>query len=146
VLALLAGPVAFTGAQAQTQAPPPSTHPLASSPSAPTATAPRTPMSDPMAQEDLSEVKGSAVFGSDDKKIGSVSTMLMDTKSKKLDRLVVSEGGVLGVGSHRVALPVDDFKWDGQKRGFKIGKTADDLKKMPEWSPTALREATGSTQ
>ena len=143
VLALLAGPGALTGAQAQTQAPP-STHPPASSPSAPTATAPRTPMSDPMAQEDVSEVKGSAVYGSDDKKIGSVSTMLMDPKSKKLDRLVVSEGGVLGVGSHRVALPVDDFKWDGQKRGFKIGKTAEDLKKMPAWKSEST--ASGSSQ
>ena len=143
VLALLAGPVAFTAAQAQTQAPP-SSHPPATSPSAPTATAPRTPMPDPMAQEDVSEVKGSAVYGSDDKKIGSVSTVLMDPKSKTVDRLVVSEGGVLGVGSHRVALPVDAFKWDGEKDGFKIAKTADDLKKMPEWKSASTASAAPS--
>jgi len=143
VLALLAGPVAFTAAQAQTQAPP-SSHPPATSPSAPTATAPRTPMPDPMAQEDVSEVKGSAVYGSDNKKIGSVSTVLMDPKSKTVDRLVVSAGGVLGVGSHRVALPVDAFKWDGEKDGFKIGKTADDLKKMPEWKSASTASATPS--
>jgi sporulation protein YlmC with PRC-barrel domain len=53
-------------------------------------------MPDPVAQKDVSEVKGSAAYSSDYKKIGSVSTVLMDPKSKKVDRLVVSEGGVLG--------------------------------------------------
>jgi sporulation protein YlmC with PRC-barrel domain len=97
-----------------------------------------------MVQEDVSEIKGSTVYGSDDKKIGDVSTVLMDTHSKKVDRLVVSEGGVLGVGSHRVALPVGDFKWDGEKDGFKIGKTADDLKNMPGWKSEST--ASGSSQ
>src|SRR5260370_38589680 len=59
----------------------------------------------------------------------------MKRESKMMDRLVVSEGGLLGVGSHRVALPLDGFKWDGEKEGFTIAKTADELKSMPEWRP-----------
>jgi len=39
----------------------------------------------------------------------------MDPLSKKLDRLVVSSGGVLGIGGHRVAIPIDQFKWDTDK-------------------------------
>ena len=35
----------------------------------------------------------------------------MDPDSKKIDRLVVKTGGVLGVGGHRFALPVDQFSW-----------------------------------
>src|SRR5258708_39098106 len=60
----------------------------------------------PLSQEDVSKIEGTTVYGSDDGKIGHVSTALMDPSSKKTDRLVVTAGGVLGVGGHRVAIPV----------------------------------------
>ena len=134
-LALLAGP-----ALAQTTSPGgarPST-------SAPPAAAPK-PLPDPMKQEDVSQIKGSAVYGSDDKKIGSVSTVLMKPDSKQIDRFVVTEGGVLGVGGRDVALPADDFKWDAAKGGFKIAKTEDQLKSMPEWKAPGSQTSTGSS-
>jgi hypothetical protein len=59
----------------------------------------------PLSQEDVSKIEGTTVYGSDDGKIGHVSTALMDPSSKKIDRLVVTAGGVLGVGGHRVAMP-----------------------------------------
>src|SRR5690242_16109464 len=86
-LALLAAP-----ALAQTGSPSPST------------TAQATSKADPLKQEDVSQIKGAAVYGSDDKKIGSVSTVLMKPDSKAIDRLVVGAGGVLGVGARDVAL------------------------------------------
>src|SRR5579885_3681391 len=73
---------------------------------APAAT-PRAPAPDPMTMEDVSQIKGSSVYGSDDKKIGDVSTVLMKPGTKTIDRLVVSSGGVLGIGGRQVALPVD---------------------------------------
>ena len=97
------------------------------------AMAARAPAPDPLAQEDTSQIKGSTVYGSDDKKIGAVSTVLMKPGDKTIDRLVVSEGGLLGVGSHRVALPLSDFKWNGDKDGFTVSQTADELKSMPAW-------------
>jgi hypothetical protein len=130
VLALLAGPALMSNASAQTTAPSPQP---GGSMSAPSAAMPRTPRPDPMTLEDVSAIKGSAVYGSDDKKIGSISTVLMKADTKTVDRVVVSEGGLLGVGSHLVALPIGDFKWDGLKDAFKISKTADQLKEMPEW-------------
>ncbi|HWE72085.1 MAG TPA: PRC-barrel domain-containing protein [Stellaceae bacterium] len=98
-------------------------------------------MKDPLSSEDVSQIDGSSVVASDGTSIGKVSTVLMDPSSKKIDRLVVAEGGVLGVGSHKVALPVDSFHWDSQKREFTIQKTADDLKAMPEWTQPQLAEA-----
>jgi sporulation protein YlmC with PRC-barrel domain len=94
--------------------------------------------------EDISQIGGSSVIASDGTSIGKVSTVLMDPSSKKIDRLVVAEGGVLGVGAHKVALPVDSFHWDSQKRSFTIQKTADDLKAMPEWQQPQLAEAPSS--
>ena len=135
ILMLLASPVL-----AQT-APPSSTGRTPSpggSMSAPPA-AVKTPAPDPLKMEDTSKITGSTVYGSDDSKIGSVSTLLMKPENKTIDRFVVSEGGVLGVGSHKVALPVDQFTWDSDKGGFKIAKTADDLKSMPEWQNQTAR-------
>lgn len=100
---------------------------------APTTTTPRTPQPNPLAQEDLSRVKGADVYGRDDKKIGSIDTVLMNPQSKTVDRLVVKTGGVLGVGGHDVAMPVDQFSWDANREVFKVAKTGDELKSMPAW-------------
>jgi hypothetical protein len=151
-LGLLAGP-----AFAQTSSPPAGgvTAPRTTAPGAPTGgpapvALPRVPAPDPLSLEDTSQIKGSIVYGSDDKKIGSVSTVLMKPDSKTLDRLVVSEGGVLGIGSHRVALPIDDFKWDRDRDAFKVSETAAELKAMPAWNAASADIATapssGSSQ
>jgi sporulation protein YlmC with PRC-barrel domain len=45
--------------------------------------------------EDASKIKGADVYGADNKKIGTVSTVLMKPDSKTVDRLVVVSGSVL---------------------------------------------------
>ena len=109
-----------------------------------TATAPAV---NPLREEDVSRIKGTDVYGSDGTKIGDVSTALMNTRSRKINRLVVAEGGVLGVDAHDVALPVDQFHWDAHKGGFRIAKTSDELNRMPEWhDPSRATEASGSSE
>jgi sporulation protein YlmC with PRC-barrel domain len=88
---------------------------------------------DPLTQADVSKISGTDVYGSDDTKIGSVSTELMNPESKRIDRLVLSTGGILGVNKHDVVLGIDKFSWDADKNGLKISSTADELKSMPEW-------------
>ena len=123
VLALLAG-----GASAQTTPPRnPTPAPTATQAPAPT------PAVNPLTKEAISDIEGTAVYGSDNDKIGHVSDVLMDPQTKKLDRLVVASGGLLGVGGHRVALPIDQFKWDADKGAFKIETTTAQLKSMPQW-------------
>ena len=87
----------------------------------------------PLSQEDVSKIEGTTVYGSDEGKIRHVSTALMDPSSKKIDRLVVTAGGVLGVGGHRVAIPVEQFSWDADRGTFKLNTTVAELKQMPEW-------------
>lgn len=99
-----------------------------------------TPMKNPLSSEDISQIDGTSVAGSDGSSIGKVSTVLMNPSTKRVDRLVVAEGGVLGVGAHDVALPVDDFRWDAKNHNFIIQKTADDLKAMPAWQQPQLAE------
>jgi sporulation protein YlmC with PRC-barrel domain len=94
----------------------------------------RAPAVNPLTMEDVSKISGTAVYDSKDTKIGSISAALMNPSSKTIDRLVVNEGGVLGVGGHHVALGLDAFTWDSEKGGFRVAKTGDELKAMPEWN------------
>ncbi len=116
-------------ASAQTTTP----TPRSTTPAPSTIQAPKAPAINPLSQADVSQIEGTSVYGNDDSKIGHVSIVLMDPQSKKIDRLVVAAGGVLGVGSHRVALPLDKFSWDGDKGAFKVSTTLDNLKEMPAW-------------
>jgi hypothetical protein len=47
------------------------------------------------------------------KKIGDVSRVLMKPEDKKIDRLVVRAGGILGVGGHLAAVPIRRILLDG---------------------------------
>jgi sporulation protein YlmC with PRC-barrel domain len=99
---------------------------------------------DPLKMEDVSRVKGAAVYGSDNKKLGSVTTMLMEPASKTIDRLVVSDGGILGVGSHFVAIPLQEFAWDEKEAVFRLAINSDELKRMPEWKEQLSQLPAGS--
>jgi hypothetical protein len=65
----------------------------------------------------------------------------MKPQSKEIDRLVVAAGGVLGIGAHDVALPLDQFHWDAHEGGFTIAKTEADLKAMPVWTASESSSA-----
>jgi len=103
------------------------------------------PAINPLTQEDISLIEGTTVHGGDGVKLGHITSVLMDPKTKQIDRLVVAAGGLLGIGSHRVAIPVDQFSWDGDKAVFKLTKDMASLKAMPEWVEGATN-ATGSSQ
>jgi sporulation protein YlmC with PRC-barrel domain len=111
-----------------------------------TATAPKAAAPNPLKQEDVSKIQGTTVLGNDGKKVGAVSTVLMKPDDKMIDRLVVGTGGVLGVGGHHVAMPLDQFSWDADATAFKISKTADDLNAMAEWTePGSAATPSGSS-
>jgi len=136
-LVLMAAPVL---AQTTPSQAPRSTPPAATT--TPPAAAVRTPAPDPLKMEDVSKINGTTVYGSDDSKIGSVSTVLMKPDTKTIDRVVVNAGGLLGVGGHKVAVPINQLTWDSDKGGFKMAKTTDDLKAMPEWQSQTARATT----
>lgn len=127
-------------AMAQTTVPAPATKPPAAATGTttstmPNATTPRPvpPAPSPLAREDVSKIIGASVYGPDEKKIGTVSTVLMQPSQLMIDRLVVAEGGLLGIGSHLVAVPVDEFQWDSAKGVFKVTMTGEEVKSMPAW-------------
>ncbi len=98
----------------------------------------------PLTEGLLSRIRGTAVYGSDERWIGHVATVLIDPRTRRIDRLVVAAGGILGFGSHPVAIAVNQFSWDAYKRVFRLPATLAFVKSMPAWSESET--ATGSTQ
>jgi PRC-barrel domain protein len=131
--AVVAAVFLSVSAYAQSQSPPGNTAPRGSSTAYSPASAPKAPAQNPLKQEDISKIDGTSVLGPDSKKVGDVSRVLMKPEDKTIDRLVVRSGGVLGLGGHLVAMPIDAFTWDADAAAFKIAKSADDLKTMAEW-------------
>ena len=134
-----ASAVALLSISAYAQSPTPggssATHP---------ATAPavaKKPVPNPLKQADVSKITGTAVYGSDGKEIGDVTTELMRPDSKKIDQLVVRSGGVLGIGGREVAMPIDKFAWDSAKGAFKVETTAKELKSMTAWDGSSSASA-----
>src|SRR5260370_28869866 len=97
--------------------------PARPAPGATTAPAPaqKIPAINPLTQEDISKIDGTAVYGGDDGKIGHVSTVLMDPASKKLDRLVVTSGGVPGGAGPPPPTPVGRVSWGATPGVFNLG-------------------------
>src|SRR5260370_10089551 len=101
-------------ASAQTTTAPRTTTP---SPSATQMPAPK-PAINPLTKEAVSGIEGTAIYGTDNDKLGHVSEVLMDPLTRKIDRLVVTSGVGLGVGGHPAAIPVCQFYLDPRKRAF----------------------------
>jgi sporulation protein YlmC with PRC-barrel domain len=145
-IALTAFSVALlSGVSVYAQTTPHPTSPGASPPGATTAApAPRL-APNPLKQEIVSNIEGTTVYGKDDAKLGSVSEVLMNPDTKKIDKLVVKTGAVLGLGGHQVALPVDQFSWESDKGVLKVSMDQAALKSRPEWVEGAHDTGTGSS-
>jgi sporulation protein YlmC with PRC-barrel domain len=85
-----------------------------------------------------SKLRGMDVMGPDDKKIGSVSDLLIN-RDGKIAGLVVGVGGFLGIGAKDVALPFDAFKVvagsNGQADQLRVATTKDQLDAAPTFKP-----------
>ncbi len=60
-----------------------------------------------------SKLSGVAIFGPDNKKVGSISDVLMDHNGKA-SAIVIGVGGFLGLGQKDVAVPFDQVKFTDQ--------------------------------
>ena len=83
----------------------------------PTATTDRNSMAPATASESsfqgnwrASKIVGLSVYNDNNESIGSINDLLTD-KSGNIKAAVISVGGVLGVGSHLVAVPFDKIKF-----------------------------------
>ena len=79
-------------------------------------------------------VDGTAVYGADRDKIGTVTNMLIAKREGRVTDVIVSVGGFLGIGSELHSLPWSKFSYDTELGGYLVNVTADQLKDAPRFS------------
>ena len=80
------------------------------------------------------KVDGTAVYGADDRKIGSVQRVMIDKISGKVAYAVISFGGFLGMGEDYYPLPWSNLKYDTNLGGYRVGITEEQLKGAPKYT------------
>jgi hypothetical protein len=79
------------------------------------------------------KVEGTAVYGANDTKIGSIERVMIDKMSGKVSYAVLSFGGILGVGDDHYPLPWQSLKYDTNLGGYRTGITEKQLKGAPKY-------------
>ena len=80
------------------------------------------------------KVEGTAVYGMDDRKIGSVQRVMIDKVSGKIAYAVVSFGGFLGMGEEYFPMPWAALKYDTGLEGYRANVTEDQLQGAPKFN------------
>jgi hypothetical protein len=79
------------------------------------------------------KVEGTAVYGADNTKIGSIERVMIDKTSGKVSYAVLSFGGFLGIGDDHYPLPWQSLKYDTNLGGYITGITETQLKGAPKY-------------
>jgi PRC-barrel domain len=83
------------------------------------------------------KVEGTAVYGADANKIGSIERVMIDKVSGRVSYAVLSFGGFLGLGNDHYPLPWQSLKYDTDLGGYITGITEKQLKGAPKYSNDA---------
>lgn len=83
------------------------------------------------------KVEGTAVYGMDQKKIGTLERVMIDKISGKVAYAVLSFGGFLGIGSDYYPVPWSTLKYDLNLDGYLVNLTKDQLTGAPKYSSTS---------
>ncbi len=79
------------------------------------------------------KVEGTAVYGADGQKIGSIARVMIEKISGKVSYAVLNFGGFLGIGDEDYPLPWQSLKYNSQLGGYQIMITNDQLKAAPKY-------------
>lgn len=80
------------------------------------------------------KVEGTAVYGTDQKKIGNLERVMIDKISGKVAYAVISFGGFLGVGEDYYPVPWATLKYDTGLGGYLVGLTKNKLEKALKYN------------
>jgi hypothetical protein len=83
------------------------------------------------------KVEGTAVYGANDERIGSVERVMIDKRSGHVAYAVVSFGGFLGIGEDYYPIPWPNLKYDTRIEGYRTAVTEEQLKGAPKFSRTS---------
>jgi hypothetical protein len=80
------------------------------------------------------KVEGTAVYGTDDQKIGSIERVMIDKVSGRVSYAVLCFEGFLGIGDDHCPLPWQSLKYDTGLGRYRTNLTAERLQGAPKYS------------
>ena len=80
------------------------------------------------------KVEGTAVYGPDREKIGSIERVMIDKISGKVAYAVLSFGGFLGMGEDFYPVPWSTLDYDTSLGGYRVNFTRDQLDRAPKYT------------
>ncbi len=80
------------------------------------------------------KVVGTAVYDASGERLGTIDSIMLNKRSGKVAYAVMSFGGFLGIGERYHPLPWDVLTYDHDKGGYNIERSADDLRKAPNYT------------
>ncbi len=78
-------------------------------------------------------VEGTAVYGANGDKIGTVERVLIEKRSGQARDVEISVGSFLGMGGELHSLPWEKFEYDSELGGYHLDVTEDRLKEAPSY-------------
>lgn len=72
------------------------------------------------------KVEGTAVYGNDASKIGSIDRVMIDKRSGKVAYAVLSFGGFLGIGDDHYPLPWQSLTYNTELGGYQVANLSND--------------------
>lgn len=79
------------------------------------------------------KVEGTAVYGGDGRRLGSIYNFMVDKYSGRVEYAVMAYGGMLGMGQRYYPLPWEILTYDTREGGYHIDMTERDLKHAPSF-------------
>jgi PRC-barrel domain len=80
------------------------------------------------------KVEGTAVYGADERKIGSIERVMIDKTSGRVSYAVLGFGGFLGLGNDHYPLPWQSLKYDTNLGGYVTGVSEQQLRGAPKFA------------
>ena len=79
------------------------------------------------------KVEGTAVYGANDTKIGSIERVMIDKISGKVSYAVLSFGGFLGMGTSLLPLPWARLSYNRKFEAYQLDIDDEELKRAPSF-------------
>jgi PRC-barrel domain len=80
------------------------------------------------------KVEGTAVYGANSEKIGTIERVMIDKVSGRVSYAVLGFGGFLGIGHDHYPLPWQSLKYDTRLGGYVTAVTESQLQGAPRYS------------
>ena len=79
------------------------------------------------------KVEGTAVYGRDGHRLGSIYNFMVDKRAGKVEYAVMTYGGFLGMGVRYYPMPWDILSYDTRLGGYRVDMRERDLERAPSF-------------